>query len=801
MTDALVGVPFMITSAMKAALGVRGFSDADIEQIAPDEAHRILSTPDPAEVRAFLETFVALAAKSLNGYLPPGVIQICRLHPSDKKIVASRYEFDDVDGMISAAVAASESGQNVYIEGRFVPSSLRGRGKFEDTLCVFALVIDSDVDKNMAWSPPPGVKPTMIVETSAGNRHYWFFFREALERVEARKLGERIRKATKGDSDTGNPAQPYRIAGTVNYPNAAKVGRGRVITWTRLISCDPDAFWTPEGIEAAFHLKSAPRPSGGAQGAQGGTPAGDIDVDAPNFVADLREAIVDGAAAGYRSDVFYWIVKGLRSEGYAVDQIFECFCRYPGGIASKYLNPAESGSPQRLRDNIQAVYDKKPQPRNWSAGLADVLARVEVNLASSGAPGASGGTSAPGGAPVSPNLSGSPGAVPGASSTPPVSPAAALADAHTAFRYWLGPTYELDVLDAVLATAAADRLGGDPLWLMVISGSGNAKTETVQALSGAGAHVTSTITSEGALLSATRRSHGATGGLLFKIGPRGLLVIKDFTSILSAGRDVRNTVLAALREVHDGRWERNVGFAGGRTLTWRGRLTIVSACTTAWDTAHKVIAVMGDRFALKRADSTVGRIEAARQAMDNIGKEDAMRAELAAVVGVVVANVDMNVRGLDVHERARLIALADIVTWTRTGIERDYRGDVVDAHASEMPTRFGKQLAQLMRGALAIGIEPGMAMRLANLCARDSIEPRRFLILQDVALHPGSVPEEVARRVVRPLTTVKNDLVALYTLRLLTCVEHDQYGVVGRLLPKPHYSLAPGVDRNTLLSM
>ena len=71
-----------------------------------------------------------------------------------------------------------------------------------------------------------------------------------------------------------------------------------------------------------------------------------------------------------------------------------------------------------------------------------------------------------------------------------------------------------------------------------VSGSGNAKTETVRSLSGAGAHVTSTIASEGALLSATARSQGATGGLLHKIGSRGLLVIKDFTSILAVDRNV-----------------------------------------------------------------------------------------------------------------------------------------------------------------------------------------------------------------------------------------------------------------------
>ena len=117
------------------------------------------------------------------------------------------------------------------------------------------------------------------------------------------------------------------------------------------------------------------------------------------------------------------------------------------------------------------------------------------------------------------------------------------------FRKWFGKSYDIDILDAVMATAAADRLAGDPLWLLVISGPGNAKTETVQSLVGAGAHVTSTIASEGALLSGSprkERAKGATGGLLREIGDQGLLVLKDVTSILSADRNVRTGVLAAL---------------------------------------------------------------------------------------------------------------------------------------------------------------------------------------------------------------------------------------------------------------
>ena len=61
-----------------------------------------------------------------------------------------------------------------------------------------------------------------------------------------------------------------------------------------------------------------------------------------------------------------------------------------------------------------------------------------------------------------------------------------LAAVHALFRRWLGEDYDLAMLDAGLAAAAAERLTGDPLWLLVISGSGNAKTETVQALGGSG---------------------------------------------------------------------------------------------------------------------------------------------------------------------------------------------------------------------------------------------------------------------------------------------------------------------------
>lgn len=125
---------------------------------------------------------------------------------------------------------------------------------------------------------------------------------------------------------------------------------------------------------------------------------------------------------------------------------------------------------------------------------------------------------------------------PGPTLTKVDAPPCDLDTTHAVFARWLGEAHDLDVLDAVLAAAAVEQIDGDPVWLMVVSGSGAAKTETVAPLAAAGAYVTSTISSEGALLSGTSRKERtatATGGLLRKIGSTGVLVIKDVTSVLS----------------------------------------------------------------------------------------------------------------------------------------------------------------------------------------------------------------------------------------------------------------------------
>ncbi len=376
-----------------------------------------------------------------------------------------------------------------------------------------------------------------------------------------------------------------------------------------------------------------------------------------------------------------------------------------------------------------------------------------------------------------------------------------LAEALGTFHRWLGDEYDSDALNAMLAAAAAQQLTGDTVWLLLISGPGNAKTETVQALSAAGAIITSTITSEGALLSATasrERTKDATGGLLREIGAAGTLVIKDVTSIISMSREIRGGVLAALREIYDGTWIRRVGVDGGRVLDWSGRITVIGAVTTAWDQAREVISEMGDRFVLLRMDSKTGRQAAGRRAIGNTGDETAMRSQLGAAVAGVLAGVDpRDAITVTEEETDVLLAAADIVTLARTAVVRDNRGDVIDAHAPEMPTRFAKQLTQIVRGAVAVGMDRTEALRLAIRCARDSVPPLRLAIIDDLAANPDSATRDVRKRVDRPRLTVDRELQALHMLHVVA-VDEEETEHRGQPATVWRYRLADGINPDAL---
>ena len=278
---------------------------------------------------------------------------------------------------------------------------------------------------------------------------------------------------------------------------------------------------------------------------------------------------------------------------------------------------------------------------------------------------------------------------------------------------------------------------------------------------------------------------------------------RTLTSILSADRNIRGQVLAALREIYDGRWERNVGTDGGKTLLWTGRIVVIGAVTTEWDNHHAVVAAMGDRFACLRLDSSSddARLSSGMQAILNTGSETQMRAELAEAVAEVIAVMATDDEPVTDKECELILKAANVVTRARTAVEFDYRGDVMMAHAEEMPTRFAKQLTQMVRGGVAVGMTRKRAMQLAMRCARDSIPPLRLEIMLDIARNPRSSNGDVYRRIGKPRTTVSREMDALNMLGILKYEEETKETGMGEEKITWFYSLDDGFDRDTLLTL
>jgi len=360
---------------------------------------------DEATVRRFIEIISAHARQAINGAGPQGVLQLCRLNPIDESIVPSRFTLDDIENMVRTAVGDALAGHNAYIEARTVRADLRGnqRGGLEDTAWVFGLVADCDADKNKAGNIT--VRPSLVIETSPGNFHYWYLFTRAIPAAQAKVIGDAVRASSGADKDTGVVTQPYRIAGTPNFPTAEKQARGRTtIEATRIVE-QTGRLWDPDELLAAFSRVASAAAAAAAP----------IDYEATlpeELLKDIREGGVGKGNDKSRSALFQSVIDQLRRRHWTVEDILALLEKYPNGVAKKYA--------KRLRKEIKRSYNK--------AVSGVVLMAATASAGTS--PGGASTTAAPQGATTS------------ASASTPAS-ASASASASTAASIRILPTIKL----------------------------------------------------------------------------------------------------------------------------------------------------------------------------------------------------------------------------------------------------------------------------------------------------------------------------------------------------------------------
>jgi hypothetical protein len=311
---------------------------------------------DEPTVRKFLELLHTRAAAALRDVRRHGVLHLVSIAPDDRGMSVSPFNIGDVDHMLETALIDAKAGRNVYVETRTVrPGRPNERGKLEATIAVFALVIDCDADKGRGGHVNGDA--SAIVETSPGNSHRWLFLERALGAAEAQALGIMIRKASGADHCTGVITQPYRVAGTVNFPDSKKIARGRITVPTRLVSMT-NKTWTADELIAAFTTDGAQaaktQPHRKAPGA--------LNRGAPRPSTPRRKAIAKAKIAAKvdsqtdRSAAFQSAVNAAATGGMTPDQIELEMREHPDGPRQKYLEDGD-----RLRQEIDRSFEKVEQ--------------------------------------------------------------------------------------------------------------------------------------------------------------------------------------------------------------------------------------------------------------------------------------------------------------------------------------------------------------------------------------------------------------------------------------------------------
>jgi hypothetical protein len=338
---------------------------------------------------------------------------------------------------------------------------------------------------------------------------------------------------------------------------------------------------------------------------------------------------------------------------------------------------------------------------------------------------------------------------------------ATLSEVVARYRKWMFVKDD-GLIKVSLATFAANLCDGDPVWLMIVGGSSSGKTETISPLSALPyGRLVGTLTESSFLSGSPKRdtAKDASGGLLREVGSFGVLLFKDFTSILSIHHDKRISVLAALREIYDGAWTRDIGTDGGRKLEWRGKMGIIACCTDAIESAHAVSGAMGERFMryrLRHDDDDQRAMT--RQALRRVGRDSQMRGELEeAVTGFFgTLEIESAPEPLTEPEEDRLIAMAMLTAKARSVVDRDAKTrDIELTHDAEIPVRLAAMLRRVLHGLLVIGVPSGEAWAIVQKVALDSIPKLRAEIIRLVA-HEIEVPSGeplTANRIQKALKT------------------------------------------------
>jgi len=322
-------------------------------------------SPDEAAIR----DHVAMLHKLAKNTGKEGLLVVASYgeEPTGKKVSrpVEHFAIGNVDGMVSAIVGLTRQRHiNVYVPTAIFRTDLAPgkKGREQEVVALLAVVADLDSDTGKAGNLPR--EPSYKLETSEGNFQAFFVLAQPVSNAVAKQAGEELAKFTGCDHGTKDISHIWRVPGTLNWPNKAKLERGRSETPQLVTVAQP---WSGEVIDAAEIIKAC------SVTAPPVTPP----VTVPRRGGGKLFEIVSAPGGKDRSADFFKAVQTAKECGVSADDLEALMRDHPNGCAAKYLTPID-----RLHKEIDAAWNKPgtidtntawPVPAPLPAGLKPVL--------------------------------------------------------------------------------------------------------------------------------------------------------------------------------------------------------------------------------------------------------------------------------------------------------------------------------------------------------------------------------------------------------------------------------------------
>jgi len=327
---------------------------------------------------------------------------------------------------------------------------------------------------------------------------------------------------------------------------------------------------------------------------------------------------------------------------------------------------------------------------------------------------------------------------------------------------------DFGVIKLICALVIANRFDKQAVWTAFIAPSGGGKTALLDNLLMLDDVYALSMLTPNTFLSGMG---GAKDPSLLPIINGKILLMKDFTSILSLQRDARAEVMSQLREIWDGGMRK--AFGNGQVRDWAGKVSLIVASTQALDFHQQMNTHLGERFINYRIIMP-DRLKVARVALENnpdfaMKKKRMQRAFLAWYKGIDWEKIKTE-DFLTSEIKEQVIEISDLCTMARSGVIRVGNDKEVQfVPTAEMPTRMVTQLVTIAEGLVAVNLGVYMPedMKIVYKCAMDSIPATNWMVIEQLVAGGMQTTAKVATALGYPTSPIRMYLENLAMLNVI----------------------------------